>query len=362
MAKNRSSGLRCLSFLVSLIFCSLVSVHAQATDEILDQKTSFFPHAEDPVAQLLEIGSRFGIPMAIEWLEQSEELRNPWADKTAEGSSHTVRELITAVIDRSPGHIARIEDGFLRVYLPGVETSRRNLLNIRLARFSVSGEHLFGAENSLRLSINITLFPEKYLNGYTDSYGYPPDHPFTIKNVSFDGHGRSVRKVLNGLARANGNSTWIVHLKESDFTGRRPFWRRRDYDKNEPFGVGARLRFEPLLELNDLAEEELVLEYDIGGFGKDRFAVPVLMRERISASGTGRAGGNSDGHYGVGLDVNKILDDKIECSVQVTYKRIGEADTAMQEKFSVSRGQTIERQVRPYIRLKISLKKKQREQ
>jgi len=181
----------------------------------LAQIANFIPKSKQPLEQLIEVAKYFKIPMGIEW--------NPKAAicNTCElslGNSPTVKDLIDAILLESPSHQISVNHEMVHIAPALLASDPKNILNLKIDEFDSERESLFDAEERLRLYIDMKRYPEKYANGYFQSFGYAPDHVFAIKNVSFSGTFLTVREILDGIAEADGNALWIVELDEKDLS------------------------------------------------------------------------------------------------------------------------------------------------
>ena len=232
-----------LTLLIISTFSSS-SIYSQTLKERLEQQTDFIPQNSSPAEQLIEVAQRFDIPMAIEWLDQTDEQSKP----TLAFKRGSVLNLIKIIVQQSPEHQLVIEDQILYIYPPAVVSRPFNFLNLRIDSYSVEDESLFGAEDKLRLGINMMLYPELYKNGYGGGYGGGYPHAFWKKNISFSGHDLTIREILTKVAEESGNALWIVRLDPDEFAGDKPKWAGVPIDKYGHSPLNTRWRFIPLSE------------------------------------------------------------------------------------------------------------------
>lgn len=171
-----------LSLIIVFTF-SLTNIYAQTLKVRLEQQTEFIPQNSSPAEQLIEVSRRFNIPIAIEWLEQTNEQSKP----TFVFKRGSVLDLIKAIIQQSPEHQLIVEGQILYIYPSAVVSHRFNFLNQRIEDYGVKDESLFGAEAALRTQINMMLYPELYRNGYVGGYGGGYAHVFWERNITFSG-------------------------------------------------------------------------------------------------------------------------------------------------------------------------------
>ena len=237
---------RCLFGLALLIIYTLSSSNssAQTLQERLEQQTIFIPQNSSPAEQLIEVAQRFKIPMAIEWLEQKSEQSKP----TLNFKRGSVLDLIKTIIQQSPEHQLLVEGRILYIYPPAVAAHQFNFLNLRIENYEVNEESLFGAEDALRICINVMLYPELYKDGYAGGYGGGYPDVFWKKNVTFSGDDLTIREILNGIAAESGNALWIVKFNSDEFDGDQPKWIGVPINESGHSPLNSRWQFIPLNE------------------------------------------------------------------------------------------------------------------
>ena len=237
---------RCLFGLALLIIYTLSSSNssAQTLQERLEQQTAFIPQNSSPAEQLIEVAQRFKIPMAIEWLDQ----KSAQSKSTLNFERGSVLDLIKAIIQQSPEHQLLIEGRILYIYPPSVAAHQFNFLNLRIENYEVNEESLFGAEDALRICINVMLYPELYKDGYAGGYGGGYPDVFWKKNITFSGDDLTIREILNGIAAESGNALWIVKLNSDEFDGDQPKWIGVPINESGHSPLNSRWQFIPLNE------------------------------------------------------------------------------------------------------------------
>jgi hypothetical protein len=174
----------------------------------LNQRATFLPEKKCALDQLIEVARHYEIPMGIEWLEEQSSRETPTVVLRQDG---TVLDLLKAIVQLSPKHHLQVQDRIVHI-APDLAGNPTNPLNLRIDHFKVGKANLFAAEDQLRLAIDMTLHPQEYEEGYIQSYGFPHDSVFTVRNVTFSGSKLTVREILDGLAIANGNALWVTRL------------------------------------------------------------------------------------------------------------------------------------------------------
>jgi hypothetical protein len=182
----------------------------------LSQKADFIPERKSFLDQLVGVAQHYRIPMGIEWIKpgSSQELDVPLPKPE---SSPTVRDLLQAIVSRLPSYQMTVQNGIVYVAQPVFAVDAKNFLNVRIEEFRVENENLLDAEEHLHLSIDMTLHPDKYEEGYMGGYGYNPDDVFAKRKITFTGEDLTVREILDGLVKASGNALWIAHFDPDDF-------------------------------------------------------------------------------------------------------------------------------------------------
>jgi hypothetical protein len=182
----------------------------------LARKADFVPSDKSTLDRLVAIAKHYEIPMGIEWIggTGSEDLEVP---ASAVPATPTVRDLLTAIVSRLPDYQFTVQNGVVHIAPPVFAVRSDNYLNLMIEDFAVDNDTLFGAAHDLRLAIDMTLHPKEYEGGYAGGYGNNPDHVFAKKRFSYKSDDLTVRQILDGLAKANGNALWIAEFDREDF-------------------------------------------------------------------------------------------------------------------------------------------------
>lgn len=204
---------------VLLLFIG-VNVSASTLRDQLEQQTDYVPSSERVSEQLIEVARHFHIPMAIEWLRETNEPVIPHMPS----EKRSVLELIKAIVSQSPRHQIVAQDHIVYVFPPAAMSSRMNFLNLRIGHYEVSNESLFGAEARLRTCINMMLYPELYENGYGGGYGGGSPHIFWKQNITVSEDKMTIREILNQIAVESCSALWIVELSADELKGDKPKW------------------------------------------------------------------------------------------------------------------------------------------
>ena len=207
-----------LLFLTGAVACP---VAGQTLDERLTQQTDFIPQAASPPDQLIEVGRKFQIPLAIEWLDEKEEVVALRPLSFRHGS---VRQLIESIVQRSPQHQFLVDERIVHVHSSIAYDHPLNFLNLQISSFGVKDESLLGAEAGLRHSINQLLYPELYKNGWGGGYGCGCPPEFWKRNITFSGSNLTIRQVLNSIVEESGKFLWVVRLNRKELSGDKPKW------------------------------------------------------------------------------------------------------------------------------------------
>ncbi|HXG63489.1 MAG TPA: hypothetical protein VNO70_00180 [Blastocatellia bacterium] len=183
----------------------------QSLNSKLLQEASFVPKSTLAVDQLIEVAQHYQIPMGIEWIEQP----GTNAPLLPQKKPKTVRDLLAAILQQSPGYRMKAIDGVLHIYNQKFVTDQRNFLNLRIPEFRLDRANVFDANARLRLQIKMTLHPELYARGWNGGYTSPPGHTLDVENITFSGRNLTVREILSKISAANGNTLWVVFLDPS---------------------------------------------------------------------------------------------------------------------------------------------------
>lgn len=181
---------------------------AEDLKQKLARRVRFTPKSASPLEQLIEVAKAFRIPMGIEWREpQTCQSVSPPADR-----DRTIKEVLVAILAACPPQRLTVGKGLVHVY-PLDAPAAPNILEFRIRRFEIKRENLFVAQYLLRHAIDKRLHPERYSGSYNGGTGFPPDHIFSVPNVSFSGENVRVRHILNAIARANGKALWLARTR-----------------------------------------------------------------------------------------------------------------------------------------------------
>lgn len=234
------------SFVAGLIIVLISSstVTAQSLRGKLDQETDYHVHALKPDEQLIEVVRHFQIPIAIEWLAQSNE---QVSNTIFEHGS--VLDLIKAILHSTPHESIIVEDRILRVFAPAAFKSPLNFLNLRLENFCVSHESVYGADFDMRVGIDEKLYPEYFKNGFNGGYG-GSGNLMTMNSITICLNNASIREILTEIAAQSGRAGWIVTLKPEELQGKKPFWRGVPINEYDTSPLTGRWHF------FEVAEEE----------------------------------------------------------------------------------------------------------
>ena len=182
----------------------------------LARKADFVPSDKSTLDRLIGIAKHYEISMGIEWIGGAG-AENVVVPAGAVPATPTVRDLLTAIVSRMPDYQLTIQNGVVHIAPPVIAVRNDNFLNLVIEDFEVKNDNLFGAEHDLRLAIDMTLNPKEYEGGYAGGYGNDPDHVFAKRRFSYKSDDLTVRQILDGLAKANGNALWIAEFDREDF-------------------------------------------------------------------------------------------------------------------------------------------------
>lgn len=205
--------------LSAVIFLLANTLHAQDLSSRLSQPANYQPKATTTLQQLIEVAKHYRIPMGIEWIHETKTEDAPLSETI---KPRTVNDLITAILNHSPGYFAQQRDGVLQIVKTDFLDKRENFLNLRLSTFALENENIFGAEQHLWLYIKMKLHPDR---GFGGGYSYDPgrDDGFDKHNITLAGNDLTVREILNKIVIAQGNALWVVQFSPAQKMAAEPF-------------------------------------------------------------------------------------------------------------------------------------------
>jgi hypothetical protein len=182
---------------------------------ILERKVVYKPEGQTALEQLINVGTRFRIPMGIEWIDDPG--THAVGMSVVEGPAGSVRlkDLMTSILRSETGYKMKVVGGLLRIYKPTLAADPRNFLNMRIPEFDVSRANLLEAEQLLTFEIQAQVHPGEKYAGRGGGYGHAPGSVFAVNNITLSGRNLTVRQILDAITTANGNAIWVVHLVPS---------------------------------------------------------------------------------------------------------------------------------------------------
>jgi hypothetical protein len=218
--------------------CLVSRLPGQTLKERLEQPADFVPWKTiNPVDQLVQVGQRIKLPMAIEFLNPSPSTSLP----DLHFKRGSVLELIQAIAGRAPENQVTVEDQIIHIYPRAFVSHPFNFLNLRIPEFKISKQSVQWAEDDLRLSIKELFYPEKYKGGSVSSRFISKEPALERNNVTVSGENLAIREILTRIAISSGNVLWVVRLGPKDFSGQTPLWK-----VSEPVWAATRWKFVPL--------------------------------------------------------------------------------------------------------------------
>ena len=238
VGKNRASWV--LYSLVVLVSFAPLAV-AQSLESRLAGKVDIFDSERaSTIEQLADFGQLFQIPMGIEWLHTTgEKPVRPIHVRDA-----TVQDVLREILKQAPSYQLRISEGVVEIFPASLINDRLDFLNLRLPRFRVKNENLFGAEHELRIRIQQLLHPTPGFGGGYGGVGLHND--FHIRKITFSGNDLTVRQILNNIAALQGNALWVVRLKQSEMMKGEPFYAQTTSLTGEDVAADFFWQFMPL--------------------------------------------------------------------------------------------------------------------
>jgi hypothetical protein len=230
--------------LLIIVLTLSAPVESQTVREKLQQQTNYRPPTTAADEQLIEVARRFKIPIAIEWLDEK-----PVTDQLADlkFDKGSVLDLIKAIVDRAPQENLIVEDRIVRVFPPSAFNHRLNFLNLRLKRYCVRDESVYGANFEVSMGIDTMLYPKEFKYGSNGGYG-GGEETLWISAINICVHNPSIRHLLTEIAAQSGKAGWMAHLKPEELTGKQPFWKGLPLNEHGTSPVTGHWYFFDLIE------------------------------------------------------------------------------------------------------------------
>lgn len=208
--------------IILVIALTPVAASAQNLETKLAQRADFVPSAGTVREQLIQVAQHYKLPMGIEWLPQPEEKQV----KPAVAEAPTVIALLHLILEATPNYSLTVKNGMVNVSDTRYAVDSRNFLNLTIHELELRKANVYDAEFVLRLNINQTLHPERYVNGWNGGYGFgvSDEDGLAVNNISFAAKDLSVRDILNRIVLANGNTLWVVNIVPSRMMKNAPFF------------------------------------------------------------------------------------------------------------------------------------------
>jgi len=237
-----------LALFVALFLISSSSIKGQGLQSELARRVKAFDsESSSTIGQLVDFAQRFQIPMGIELASESEESVAP----PIHARNTTAQRIIQQIVHERPGTGFTLSGGVLHVFATSIVTDRRNFLNLRVCRFQVEKENLFGAEWLLRVSIHQVLSPRPGGYGGGHGYGVSRTDTFDVRNLSFSINNATVRQILNGIVAKQGNALWLVRINPSQMMANGRFYVQTASATSATAAPDFHWEFLPLKEVRD---------------------------------------------------------------------------------------------------------------
>jgi hypothetical protein len=194
-----------VGFLIWVCACPGLSREPQDHRTRLDTPVENYTVSETNRARaLIQVASRFQIPMGIEWIEPAapEGVNLSW-------TGVTVRKIIESVVRGRPGYAATFEGRMVHVFYEGARADKANFLNMTLHGFKVQDEHVGVALYDLHQVVVHRVSPQNECCVFHQIMLEPNDHL-----ISLEFHNPTVREVLDQLTLASGSKIWAVTFRE----------------------------------------------------------------------------------------------------------------------------------------------------
>jgi hypothetical protein len=232
-----------LLVLIIMITCASPLVIGQTLEAKLTQNvTAFDSESSSTIDQLIAFARQFQIPMGIEWLQTTKEK----PARPIHVNNASAQYVLHAILQQQPGYQYTKSDGIIHVFASSLIGDRRNFLELRVPKFKVEAENLFGAEYKLRISIQQVLHPSSGSGGGYGGVGLKND--FDVRKITFSGTDLTVRQILNKIAAAQGNALWVVGLKQGQMMDNARFYAQTLSPTTTEAAADFHWKFMPLKE------------------------------------------------------------------------------------------------------------------
>ncbi len=160
--------------------------------------------AETFLQALLEMASRFKVPMGIEWV------RSPLAlhDVHFRLQRRKLRQAIGSLVATQRGYEWEVKGGVVHVFPQGALTDNTDFLNLRLDRFEARNEKLGDILQNLSDHVRPLVHPPPPPAAYDIGFGQSPYNP----RLSLQMKKHTVREILDRLTLVTDLKIWVVTL------------------------------------------------------------------------------------------------------------------------------------------------------
>ena len=204
-----------IGVLVVLTLCAQSHVRGQTVASRL--AGDFNSQSTTLRGQLVDFARRYGIPMGLELVAGNDKPLKPVHIK-----NETALNVLRKIVQQQPGYDFDLSDGVVNVFSIRLVNDHKNFLNLRLRKYQIGDQNLFGAKYYLRLAIDQTLHPAtNYGGGYG---GVGLNNNLHVNRITFSGENLTVRQILNRLTLLHHNSLWVVNLKPLKTMKGEPFY------------------------------------------------------------------------------------------------------------------------------------------
>ncbi|HWN10999.1 MAG TPA: hypothetical protein VNO50_17305 [Pyrinomonadaceae bacterium] len=188
-----------------LVLSAASQVSGQSVAAKLQETREFNSQSTTLRGQLIDFAQSYGIPMGLELVAGNERPVKP-----IRAQNDTAINVLRKIIQHQPGYDFDSSDGVVNVYSINLVNDYKNFLNLRLRRYEITDQNLFGAKYYLQLAISQTLHPsQSYGGGYG---GMGLNNNLHVVKISFSGENLTVRQILNRLISIHDGALWIVQL------------------------------------------------------------------------------------------------------------------------------------------------------
>jgi len=211
-----------LQLFMSVILSTTPEVHARARDAAQDTQgklraeiPAYTLNASDFGHALIVFGSRFEIPMGIQWIRSKDTLKSvnlSWRNASVE-------QMLSTLVKSQAGYQFDVNDGVVHVFVVELKSSHQNFLNLNIEKFEIHNQVIELASHKLRDLVRLRIASPGAEAQRGKGFAYSqatnvgdPEFSLTLANVN-------VSQVLDGLIATSDRKIWVVSFTSENTAG-----------------------------------------------------------------------------------------------------------------------------------------------